>query len=91
MWQFGWVYRHQAITNFLSQNRSRFGHFLGTARLSASDYIIEGDAHSAASRKFVIGAFVPRKTTNTKGELHEKTSLNCIGGKWIGFRPRATF
>jgi len=51
MWQFGWVYRYQAITNFLSQNRSRFGHFLETARLSASDYIIEGDAYSAASRK----------------------------------------
>ncbi len=91
MWQLGWVYRYQSITNFLSQNRSRFGHFLATARLPASDYIIEGDAHSAASRKFVKGAFVPRKTTNTKGELHEKTSLNCIGGKWIGFRPRATF
>jgi hypothetical protein len=27
MWQFGWVYRYQSISNSLSQNRFRFGIF----------------------------------------------------------------
>ncbi len=49
MWQFGWVYRYQAITNFLSQNRSapitatnKLGHRLSTlpvADFSASSNV----------------------------------------------------
>jgi hypothetical protein len=68
MWQFGRVCRYQSISNSLSRNRFRFGHFLGTARRSAPDYIIEGGGAFCASRKFLAGAFISRKTTNRKGK-----------------------
>jgi len=41
-------------------------------------------------------SLIPRKTTNKNGnkqkrKIYEKASLNCIGGKRIGFRSRAAF
>src|SRR6266496_6216119 len=76
MWQFGWVYRYQAITNFLSQNRSRFGHFLGTARLPASDYIIEGGAHSRRrGSSFLSRSFHPSQNNKHEGRTYMKKLL----------------
>jgi hypothetical protein len=68
-----------------------FWHFWGTARLSASDYIIEGGAHSERRGSSWQGLSSLAKQKTGKGKLYEKASLNCIGGKWIGFRSRAAF
>jgi hypothetical protein len=89
--QFGWVYRCQSISNPLSQNRFGFGIFLETARLSASDYIIEGAAHSERRGSSWQELSSLAKQQTRKGKLYEKASLNCIGDKWIGFRSRAAF
>ncbi len=44
-----------------------------------------------ASKKSLAGLSSLAKQQGGKGKLHEKASLNCIGGKWIGFRSRAAF
>jgi hypothetical protein len=69
----------------------RFWHFFGTARLSASDYIVEGGARSERRGSSWQGLASLAKQQTRKGKLYEKASLNCIGGKWIGFRSRAAF
>jgi len=75
VWQFGRVYRYQSITNSLSQNRSRFGHFLGTARLSASDSIIEGGAHILGVEGVLSRSFHPSQKQQTRRENYMKKLL----------------
>jgi hypothetical protein len=69
----------------------RFWHCLGTARLSASDYITEGGARSERRGSSWQELSSLAKQQTRKGKLYEKASLNCIGDKWIGFRSRAAF
>ena len=90
MWQFGWVYRYQSITNSLSEPLS-FWPFFGNRETVRIRLYYRGRRAFCGVEEVRNTSFRPRKTTNTKGELHEKASLNCIGGKWIDFRPRATF
>jgi len=68
VWQFGWVYRYQTITNSLSQNRSRFCHFLGTARLSASDYSREGGARILGVEEVLSRSFHPSQNNKQEGK-----------------------
>src|SRR6266496_6847812 len=37
-----------------------------------------------APRKLPAGGSFPRKTTQKKRKIYEKTSLNCSGNRWIG-------
>src|SRR6266567_1702460 len=69
------VYRYQSITNSLSQNRSRFGHFLGTARLSASDSIIEGGAHILGVEGVLSRSFHPSQNNKHEGRTYMKKLL----------------
>jgi hypothetical protein len=83
---------HCRITNSPSQNRSRFGYFFGNREaVRIRFYIIEGGAYSMASWKSLAGLSSLAKQQTRKGKLYEKASLDCIGGKWIGFRSRAAF
>jgi len=54
----------------------RFWSFLATARPSASDYIIEGGAHSKSVEETPSRSFpFPRKTTNKKAKNYMKRLL----------------
>ncbi len=52
---------------------------------------IEGGAHSERRGSSWQELSSLAKQQTGKGKLYEKASLNCIDGKWIGFRSRAAF
>jgi len=43
------------------------------------------------SRESLAGSFYPSQNNKQEGKKYEKTSLNCIGGKWIRFRFGAAY
>src|SRR5437667_5278922 len=59
--------------------------------------LIKGDAQSQCVVELLSRSFHRPRRRKTKRdrqeerENNEKASLNCIGGKWIGFRSRAEF
>ncbi len=75
MWQFGWVYRYHSITKSLSQNRSRFGHFFGTARLSASDSIHRGRRIFYGVEEILSRSFHPSQNNKQERENQMKKLL----------------
>ena len=51
-----------------------------------------GGARILGVEEVLSKSFHPLQNNKQEREkLYEKASLNCIGGKWIGFRSRAAF
>ena len=64
-----------SITNSLRQNRSLFGHFLGTAKLSASDYIYRGTRAFCGVEEVLSRSFHPSQKQQTRRENYMKKLL----------------
>jgi hypothetical protein len=63
----------------------------GTARASASDSKYRGRRVLSSAVEILSRRFHPSRNNELEGKIYEKAFLNCIGGKWTVFCPRAEF